>query len=114
MDCLCGAAINFTSILAGQYENALYTPISLRVVANEDREETMGFRQSVSSVLTIVFQSSGAILITMMSFQQLAFVNMVTFLISFLIIFTLRPRINTLLEKNPIKQEEQSSEKKEY
>ncbi|MGL6299616.1 hypothetical protein ACR31S_04320 [Streptococcus iniae] len=52
--------VNVCSDLAGQYENALFTPISLRIVTKEDREGMFAFRQAVSSVLYMLFQASGA------------------------------------------------------
>ncbi|MGT2756593.1 MFS transporter [Streptococcus ovuberis] len=93
---------NLLSDLAGQYENALYTPLSLRVVADEDRETMYAFRQATRSVLQIVFQSSGALLITLMTYQQLAFVNAGTFLGAGLIMLVLRPAFQKLLKERPI------------
>lgn len=45
--------INFLSDLAGQYENGLYMPVSLRVVAAEDRETAMAFKMTVKSILKL-------------------------------------------------------------
>ncbi|HFI0614008.1 TPA: MFS transporter, partial [Streptococcus suis] len=73
--------INFLSDLAGQYENGLYMPVSLRVVAAEDRETAMAFKMTVKNLLQIAFQASGAILIGFMSYQNLAFFNAGTFLV---------------------------------
>lgn len=96
--------INFLSDLSGQYENYLYLPVSLRVVSNEDREASMAFRMSVGSLLRIGFQATGAILIGVMSYQQLAFFNAGTFLVSLMILLVLRPTFQRLLKENPIKQ----------
>ncbi|MGT2911153.1 MFS transporter [Streptococcus cameli] len=93
---------NLLSDLAGQYENALYTPLSLRVVPDEDRETMYAFRQATRSVLQIIFQSSGALLITIMTYQQLAFVNAGTFLGAGLIMLVLRPAFQKLLKERPI------------
>ncbi|HFI0354354.1 TPA: MFS transporter [Streptococcus suis] len=99
--------INFLSDLAGQYENGLYMPVSLRVVAAEDRESAMAFKMTVRSLLQIAFQASGAILIGFMSYQNLAFFNAGTFLVSLAIMATLRPALAKLLKENPIQQAEQ-------
>ncbi|HEL1972428.1 TPA: MFS transporter [Streptococcus suis] len=99
--------INFLSDLAGQYENGLYMPVSLRVVAAEDRETAMAFKMTVKGLLQIAFQASGAILIGFMSYQNLAFFNAGTFLVSFAIMATLRPAFAKLLKENPIQQAEQ-------
>ncbi|HFI0564111.1 TPA: MFS transporter [Streptococcus suis] len=99
--------INFLSDLAGQYENGLYMPVSLRVVAAEDRETAMAFKMTVKGLLQIAFQASGAILIGFMSYQNLAFFNAGTFLVSLAIMATLRPALAKLLKENPIQQAEQ-------
>ncbi|HFI0026259.1 TPA: MFS transporter, partial [Streptococcus suis] len=99
--------VNFLSDLAGQYENGLYMPLSLRVVAAEDRETAMAFKNTVGGILMIVFRSSGAILIGYMSYQHLAFFNAGTFLVSLAIMAGLRPAFAKLLKENPIQQAEQ-------
>ena len=103
--------INFLSDLSGQYENGLYMPISLRVVAAEDRESAMAFKMTVKSFMQIAFQASGAILIGFMSYQQLAFFNAGTFLASFAIMIIIRPTLAKLLKENPIQQAEQMETK---
>ncbi|HEL2527304.1 TPA: MFS transporter [Streptococcus suis] len=100
--------INFLSDLAGQYENGLYMPVSLRVVAAEDREIAMAFKMTVKSLLQIAFQASGAILIGFMSYQNLAFFNAGTFLVSLAIMVGLRPAFAKLLKENPIQEAEQA------
>ncbi|HEL2006627.1 TPA: MFS transporter [Streptococcus suis] len=100
--------INFLSDLAGQYENGLYMPVSLRVVAAEDRETAMAFKMTVKSLLQIAFQASGAILIGFMSYQKLAFFNAGTFLVSLAIMAGLRPAFAKLLKENPIQEVEQT------
>ncbi|HEL1810713.1 TPA: MFS transporter [Streptococcus suis] len=100
--------INFLSDLAGQYENGLYMPVSLRVVAAEDRETAMAFKMTIKGLLQIAFQASGAILIGFMSYQNLAFFNAGTFLVSLAIMATLRPALAKLLKENPIQEAEQT------
>ncbi|HFI0671440.1 TPA: MFS transporter [Streptococcus suis] len=100
--------INFLSDLAGQYENGLYMPLSLRVLEAEDRETAMAFKNTVGGILMIVFRSSGAILIGFMSYQNLAFFNAGTFLVSLAIMAGLRPAFAKLLKENPIQEVEQT------
>lgn len=99
--------INILSDLSGQYENALYTPISLRVIPREDREALIAFRQGTSYALQLVFQSLGALLVTLLGYQQLAFLNAGTFFLSFIIMCSLRPFLQNLLDKNPIQMPEE-------
>ncbi|MBZ2155764.1 MFS transporter [Streptococcus anginosus] len=94
--------VNLLSDLAGQYEDALHIPLSLRIIPLEDREAMYAFRQGASSILKILFQSSGAILAGLMSYQHLAFFNAGTFVVSALIMLILRPSLNNLLKDNPI------------
>ncbi|MFM0585361.1 MFS transporter [Streptococcus suis] len=100
--------VNFLSDLAGQYENGLYMPVSLRVVAAEDRETAMAFKMTVKNLLQIAFQASGAILIGFMSYQNLAFFNAGTFLFSLAIMAGLRPAFAKLLKESPIQEVEQT------
>ena len=94
--------VNLLSDLAGQYEDALHIPLSLRIIPLEDREAMYAFRQGASSILKILFQSSGAILVGLMSYQYLAFFNAGTFVVSALIMLILRPSLNNLLKDNRI------------
>lgn len=94
--------VNLLSDLAGQYEDALHIPLSLRIIPVEDREAMYALRQGASSILKILFQSSGAILAGLMSYQHLTFFNAGTFVVSALIMLILRPSLNNLLKNNPI------------
>ncbi|MER0122219.1 MFS transporter [Streptococcus sp. ZJ93] len=102
--------INLFSDIAGQYESYLFMPVSLRVIPNEDREAASAFRQGIGSILQIVFQSSGAVLIGVMTYQQLAFFNAGTFFISLLVTLSIRPALKKLLAENPLKQEVKKEE----
>ena len=95
-------SVNILSDLAGQYENALFTPISLRIIPLEDREKTYAFRQATGSILRIVFQSSGAVLVGIMTYQNLAFFNAATFLASAAIMFLLRTKLKNVLKEQPL------------
>lgn len=100
------AIFNFFSDVAGQYENGLYIPISLRIIPNEDRAEYMGFSQSLGLTTNLLFQSAGALFITMMSFSQLAFVNAATFAVSLLMYTIIKPRIAQLFAQKPLETSE--------
>lgn len=102
---LVAAIINVLSDLAGQYENGLHTPLSLRIVADEDRSDSFAFRQAFGSVLYLGFQSAGALLVTFLTYRQLAFINAGTFAASALIIFAVKPKLNQLLKERPIQVE---------
>lgn len=108
---LVASLINFVSDLAGQYENGLYSPIGLRIVAAEDREQAAAFRSTFSSLLGLVFQASGAVLVGLISYQSLAFFNAGTFAVVALIMLGLRPAIQHLLDRDPIKVVKQTEAK---
>ncbi|WP_314023271.1 hypothetical protein [Gemella sanguinis] len=86
--------VNLISDTLGQFENGLFYPISNRIVKKSDREETMAFRQTVTSTMNIVNQSLGAFLITILSFFHLALINSLTFAISLLIMLAIKNQIN--------------------
>lgn len=102
--------INVFSDMAGQYESGLYVPLSLRIIANEDRETSMAFRQTVSAMLNILFQAVSAVLVGWFTYTQLAFINAGTFLVSFLVMAGLTPALKELLTKQPLKMNEKREE----
>ena len=106
--------VNLLSDLAGQYEDALHIPLSLRIIPMEDREAMYAFRQGASSILKVLFQSSGAILAGLMSYQHLAFFNAGTFVVSALIMMILRPSLNKLLKDKPIHSSVENREGERY
>lgn len=91
--------VNLISDTLGQFENGLFYPISNRIVKKSDREETMAFRQTVTSTMNIVNQSLGAVLITIFSFFNLALINSLTFAISLLIMLAIKNQINNYYEE---------------
>lgn len=97
------AVFNILSDFAGFYENGLYTPLSLRVVPNAERETYAAFRQTVTSSLNIGFQALSAILVGLLSYRQLGFLNAGTFLLAFLIMQSLTPIFKQLLVDQPLK-----------
>lgn len=107
---LVASVMNFLSDIAGQYENGLYTPLSLRIVSDEERSDSFAFRQAVSSILYIGFQSIGALLVSIMSYRALAFLNAATFAVSALIMLAIKPGIQKLLVERPIHVDEKSGQ----
>lgn len=103
--------VNLFSDLAGQYENGLYAPVSLRVVSNEDREAAMGFSQALKTTCQVIFNGAGAVLISFMLHSHLAFVNAGTFALAAVIMVMARPKLNKLLADKPIQTTHQPSEK---
>lgn len=96
------ATFNFLSDLSGQYENGLYTPLSLRVVSDEDREVSLSLKQGIFLVAAIGFQSTGAVLVPLLSYRVLAFINAGTFALSALLFLAVTPRLKILLKERPI------------
>lgn len=98
------AILNFFSDICGQYESGLFIPISLKIVSDEMRESSIAFRQTVSLSLNVVFRSLSALLVALMSYQALAFVNAGTFILSALILLSIRSALAQLLAEPPAKQ----------
>lgn len=92
--------LNLFSDLAGKYESFLYIPISLKIVTNDDREASIAFRSAVSSMLQIIFKSSGSVLILWLTYQQLAYFNALTFVISLLIVLSISKTLKSLLQED--------------
>ncbi|MCR8969598.1 MFS transporter [Facklamia sp. 7083-14-GEN3] len=88
------SVINLISDTLGQFENGLFYPISNRIVKKSDREETMAFKQTITSTMNIINQSLGAFLITIFSFFHLAIINSMTFAASLIIMLCLKNQIN--------------------
>ncbi len=104
------ASFNVFADFAGFYENGLYTPLGLRVAPKEEREQYSAFRQTVTSLLNIAFQALSALLVGLLSYQNLAFLNAGTFLASLLIMQLLTPAFRKLLTEQPLKIAEQPSQ----
>lgn len=90
---LFASVVNLISDTLGQFENGLFYPISNRLVKKSDREETMAFRQTVTSSLNIVYQSLGAFFIVIFSYSQLALINAFSFAVSWIIMLSLRRQL---------------------
>lgn len=96
------AAINLVSDLAGQFESALFIPISLRVLSKEEREGASGFRQALFSGSQVIFLTSGSIFLGFFTYSQIALINSGTFFLSAIIMLGILPRLRKLLEENPL------------
>lgn len=94
------AIIRSASSIIGNYESSLFLTIQKHIIDDEDREEFLGFSQSINQTFSIIFQSLGAILIGIMSYRALAVVNAGTFFCSLLIFLKILPKV---LEKLPDK-----------
>lgn len=89
--------INFFSDLAGKYENSLFLPIQVQLLPEADREQFLATSQGVASSAAILFQAMGAILVTWISFSQLAFLNAGTFLLAAGILFLFKTQLDKIL-----------------
>ncbi len=105
------AIFNVFSDFAGFYENGLYTPLGLRVAPKEEREQYVAFRMTVTNLSNMAFQALSVLLIGLLSYQHLAFLNAGTFLAAFLIMQLLTPVFGKLLAEQPLKIAEQSRKK---
>lgn len=81
---------NLISDCVGQYENGLYYPMFNRLVRDEMREKVMAFGQSLSLSLNLVFKGIGGMLILYISFSCLALIDALSFLISMVIIISIK------------------------
>lgn len=94
--------LNFLADLSGQFEGSLYQPVSLRVIKPEEREQAMAFSSGIFQTMVIVFKFSGAILVGLMTYQNLAYLNALTFLVCALGMLGLKKRLDSLLQADPI------------
>lgn len=94
--------LNFVSDISGQYESSLFIPISVKIINDEDRESASAFRQTTSNILNIVFRTISAILVGIFTYQQLAYINAGTFIISMIIILTIRKKLKNLISDNVV------------
>ncbi|TWT12124.1 MFS transporter [Streptococcus sp. sy004] len=98
---LFASLVNFVSDILGQYENGLFYPISNQIIEEADREEVIAFRQTLTSTLAIMFQVTGVLLLTLISYASLAMLNALSFLCSLLIILSVKNQLtHASSEKN--------------
>lgn len=99
--------INLFSDMSGIYENALFYPVSLRLVRDEDRAQAMGLSTALSQTGRIIFNSVGAVLLTWFTYQEVAFINAATFVIAAVFLLMIRNTLSALFSKRPLQAEKQ-------
>lgn len=102
--------VNLVSDMSGFFENALFRPLSLRLVSDEDRPQAMGLSASISATSRIVFNSAGAILLTWFTYQEVAFINAGTFLLAALIMLSIKKALEALFLEKPLQLPKTSSD----
>ncbi len=104
---LLAIVINFVSDISGDYENGMYLKIRKNIIPDEDREAYTAVTASLFSSLGIVFKALGAVLIAVMTYQSLAFLNAFTFLFSAIVLVSIKSAIlESISEKNDKKRAE--------
>lgn len=101
------AVINLLSDFAGQYENGLFTPLILRIISEEERQQAMAFSQTVRLSANIIFKAVSAGLVSFIAYNHLAFLNAGTFAVALLAMIFITPGVNRLLAERPLKIAEQ-------
>lgn len=94
------AIINLLSDLLGGYENCLYIPISVNLISNDLREQASAFRQTVSQVMNVVFKSVSALLVVIISYQNLAYINAMSFVLAALVMLYVSKGLKEVLKKH--------------
>ncbi len=92
--------INFVSDMTGLYENSMYYKVSKNIVPDKDREKFIAFKISTVNFLEIVFQAIGGVLILLISYQSLAFVNAVSFLLAAIILASIKTPLRKIISRN--------------
>lgn len=91
--------INFFSDICGKYASSLNTPFIPNIVEKEDIEAASGLQQAVSQFVSIIAQFVGATLLSIFSYQFIAWINSGTFLFVAVIIWCIRGALKTTEEK---------------
>lgn len=94
------AIINLISDFLGGYENSLYIPISVNLISNELREQASAFRQTISQVMGIVFKSISALLVVVISYQNLAYINAMSFALAAGVMLFISKGLKSVLKKH--------------
>lgn len=99
------AIINLLSDLLGGYENCLYIPISVNLISNDLREQASAFRQTVSQVMNVVFKSVSALLVVLISYQNLAYINAMSFVLAAGVMLFISKGLKQVLAKHKAQKE---------
>lgn len=94
------AFINLISDFLGGFENCLYVPISVNLISNDLREQASAFRQTVSQVMNVVFKSVSALLVVLISYQNLAYINALSFVLAASVMLLISKGLNHVLKKH--------------
>lgn len=105
--------INLISDFLGGYENSLYIPISVVLIENDVREQAIAFRQTVLQVMNVIFKSISALLVVLISYQNLAYINAASFALAALVMLLVSKGINQVVKKYENTVEETVNEKEE-
>ncbi|CRH90957.1 H+ Antiporter protein [Chlamydia trachomatis] len=85
--------INFLSDSLGFFASSMLTPIYVRIMG-DDITEGMGFRQATSSIVRILGNLGGGILLGIIDIGHFALINALTFLVAFIGISLIRKKMN--------------------
>ncbi len=91
--------INIISDISGLYENGMFFKIEKNIIPDEDREKFIAFEDSTQNILNVVFRAIGGVLIVVLSYQNLAFLNASTFLFSAIILATIKAELIKSINK---------------
>lgn len=94
------AIINAISDFLGGYENSLYIPISVNLISNDLREQATAFKQTLSQVMGVVFKSVSALLVVLISYQNLAYINALSFALAALVMLFISKGLNQVLKQH--------------
>lgn len=94
------AIINVISDFLGGYENSLYIPISVNLISNDLREQATAFKQTLSQVMGVVFKSVSALLVVLISYQNLAYINALSFALAALVMLFISKGLNQVLKQH--------------
>lgn len=94
------AILNFLSDVIGNYSEALGSPFLPLIVPKNELEEAQGLRGSIAQTVRIAANFLGSALIGILSFRLLAWINSAAFLLTILILLSLRSLFRSLEEKH--------------
>ncbi len=91
--------INVISDVSGLYENGMFFKIEKNIIPDEEREKFIAFEETTHNTLNVVFRAIGGLLIVLLSYQNLAFINASTFLLSAIILVTIKSALLNSINK---------------
>ncbi len=94
------AFINLFSDLIGNYSSSLMTPFLPLLIKPAELEEAQGLNGSLAQTIRIAANFIGSFLIGVLSFQQLAWINSLTFLLTVPLLLLLKPILQPLEDQH--------------